>query len=175
GESESTSGEETTHTGHELVEVNAVLPIPTIEVNVELDPVSGWNVHADVENFEFSPENAGGTPQDGKGHAHLYVDGVKIARMYGEWYHIPTLTSGNHYVSVALNTNDHHGLAHEGVAIQDGHVVSVPETYNESETALAGNVLQSYDDQVWIPILFIVGLLVFAFFIGAYGNSLAKE
>jgi len=58
-------------------------------------------------------------PMAGEGHAHLYVDGVKVARIYGEWYHLETLPDDAQMISVGLYANNHQPLAVDGVEITD--------------------------------------------------------
>ena len=53
----------------------------------------------------------------GEGHAHIEIDGVKIARWYGSWGHIPWLPRGEHELRVSLNTNDHQEYAFGDVPI----------------------------------------------------------
>ena len=53
----------------------------------------------------------------GEGHSHLYVDGEKRARIYGQWLHVPDLGSGSHDVKVTLNANDHGVLTVNGQPI----------------------------------------------------------
>lgn len=73
--------------------------------------MSGWNLRLKTTNFEFSPENANGPHQAGEGHAHLYVNGKKRARLYGRWFHIDRLPPGRVALTVTLNSNDHRPLA----------------------------------------------------------------
>ena len=56
--------------------------------------------------YKTSSDLVGGQTIEGEGHAHLYLDGAKVARVYGEWYHLPKL-EGEHKLRVTLNTNDH--------------------------------------------------------------------
>ena len=86
---------------------------PTVEMALKPDPVSGWNLHVATEDFTFAPEKAGQEHVAGEGHAHVYVDGDKIARLYGPWMHIPSLSAGA-TVEVTLNGNDHRPLAVNG-------------------------------------------------------------
>ena len=74
------------------------------------DPVSGWNLNSRTSNFVFAAERAGNAHVDGEGHAHVYVNGEKIARAYGEWFHIEALPTGPVEVEVVLNSNDHRAL-----------------------------------------------------------------
>lgn len=41
---------------------------------------------------------------------HLYIDGVKISRIYGGWHHIGVLEPGEHDVRVELSSNNHSTL-----------------------------------------------------------------
>ena len=84
--------------------------VPELAIELTRDPMSGWNLHLSVTNFRFAPENASQPHVPGQGHAHVYVNGAKIARMYGEWMHIASLPEGAS-VEVTLNANDHRPLA----------------------------------------------------------------
>ncbi len=113
------------HSDTEGYDVAGFESIPSVEVMVVKDPKSGWNVHAPVENFALSAENASGDPVDGEGHLHLMVDGDKAARLYGSWWHIPNLDEGEHDISVELRGNDHAPLTLEGEMISASTSVSV--------------------------------------------------
>jgi len=59
------------------------------------DSNKGWNLHLPVKNFTFTPAQVGeSNEQTNQGHVHLYVDGKKHARLYGEWYHLVGLSEG---------------------------------------------------------------------------------
>lgn len=91
---------------HGSLEVSAV-GAPQVAITVEQDAMNGWNVTVTTDNFRFTPEQVNGEHVENTGHAHLYVDGVKIARLYGPYFHIPNLPPGEHEVSVNLSSNDH--------------------------------------------------------------------
>jgi len=76
---------------------------------VFIDGSGGVNLHLKTQNFEFTPENVNTLNIAGQGHAHLYIDGKKITRIYGDWYHLPTssMVNGEYTLSVDLNGNDH--------------------------------------------------------------------
>lgn len=86
---------------------------PSVRVTLTPDPVSGWNLHAPTSNFAFAPEKAGAAHVPGEGHAHVYVDGDKIARLYSPWMHLGALPEGA-TVEVTLNSNDHRPLEVDG-------------------------------------------------------------
>ncbi len=96
---------------------------PAVVVTLTPDPASGWNLHATTTNFRFAPEKAGQPHVSGEGHAHVYVDGKKIARLYGPWLHIPALPDGA-TVTVTLNANDHRPLAVGGAPV--AHEIDAP-------------------------------------------------
>ena len=152
----------------DLYDIPAGEIIPSIRMEVALDHDAGWNVQLITNDFTFSPEHVGQAHAPGEGHIHLYVDGEKIARVYGEWHHLPELPAGNHYLSAILTTNDHRLYAVQGQPIQAGMVVNVPETYDDSPAGKAKEQTQHYAEQSIIPIAFIIVLLIVGFGMGAY-------
>ena len=106
------------HVHDELLEVTAA-NAPAVSLAVHKDAQSGYNAQLTTTNFTFSPENASQDHVAGEGHAHLYINGEKVGRLYSDWHHIGALPEGTHTVRVTLNTNDHRGYAHDGVAIED--------------------------------------------------------
>lgn len=105
------------HNHETVVSVPAGPGAPGLKLSVVKDPETGWNLHIQTRNFTFAAANAGATHKDGEGHAHLYINGEKRARVYGDWFHIAALPAGQVQVSVSLNTNDHHALAVDGVPL----------------------------------------------------------
>ncbi|MEM6500061.1 MAG: hypothetical protein AAF709_25555 [Pseudomonadota bacterium] len=91
---------------HGSIEVPAV-GAPQIAMQIVKDPTEGWNVTLQTANFTFTPEAVNQDNTTNTGHAHLYVGGVKHARIYGSHFHIPDLAPGQHEVIVALSSNDH--------------------------------------------------------------------
>lgn len=83
-----------------------------------MDSMGGWNLHFNVKNFIFTPDRAGAGDVDNTGHAHLYVDGVKVARVYGPWFHL-SLPKGDHKVKVDLTTNSHKSYYYNEQPIMD--------------------------------------------------------
>lgn len=114
------------HAHDELVSVPAGPDAPSVKIEVTPDPASGFNVHIMTENFTFAPEHASQAHVPGEGHAHVYVDGEKVARHYGPWLHLPTLPQGGAQVTVTLNTNDHRMLAVAGAPLKAAVTVSTP-------------------------------------------------
>ena len=84
---------------------------PTLDIAITEDQGGGWNLQIRTTNFRFAPDHVNQPHRAGEGHAHLYVNGEKVARVYGPWFHIGSLPSGRTEVTVTLTSNDHHGLA----------------------------------------------------------------
>jgi uncharacterized membrane protein YphA (DoxX/SURF4 family) len=91
---------------HARYDVPATAPRPVVMVHPSQDATGGWNLHIMTENFRFAPMQSSQEDVNGEGHAHLYVNNSKVARIYGEWFHV-NLPKGNHRIKVTLNTNGH--------------------------------------------------------------------
>jgi len=106
---------------HDMAHATAIEVPPTDapEVTVDLirDPMEGYNLQVRTRNFAFTPKAAGLGDVPGEGHAHVYVNGEKLGRLYGEWMHIARLPQGEVIVSVTLNSNTHGPLAVGGTPI----------------------------------------------------------
>ncbi|NNE82303.1 MAG: hypothetical protein HKN18_18690 [Silicimonas sp.] len=110
-------GNPASHDHGTMLELAADIPVPTLEIQVLKDPVAGWNLHIATTEFTFAPGNAGKANQPGEGHAHVYLNGVKAARVYGDWFHLENLPEGDVDVRVTLNANDHSTLAIDGAPL----------------------------------------------------------
>jgi hypothetical protein len=129
----------TSHMHTDLYEVPAD-QAPKVELVVVEDAKSGYNIKIITTNFKFTPENVNGENVIGEGHAHLYVDGEKIGRVYGEYYHYNGNFEGSKKFLVTLNANDHSDYAVNGDKIQSEVVV----THDASEES--HNEMHSNDD-----------------------------
>jgi hypothetical protein len=100
---------------------------PTMAVTASLTPdaKAGYNLRLETAGFVWAPENASGDHADGEGHAHLYVDGEKIGRLYGPWAHL-LLEPGEHEIRVTLNANDHGDYVLDGEHVEAVVAVDVP-------------------------------------------------
>ena len=83
----------------------------SVGVEAMLDELSGVNLKITTTGFTFAPENASGEHVPGEGHAHVYVDGVKINRVYGSYYHLSGLDPGERSIRITLNANSHEQYA----------------------------------------------------------------
>lgn len=111
---------------HQKVAISAGQTVPKVSLQVTPDAVSGWNLQIQLEDFRFTPEQVNQSSTTTDGHAHLMLNGQKIARIYGSWYHIDKLPSGTNELEVTLNTNKHEELTYEGKPIAAIAIVEVP-------------------------------------------------
>ena len=95
-------------------------------VVLQLIPLTGggYNVRVQTLNFIWAPHRVDTQGVPGEGHAHLYLDGEKIARVYGEWYHLGSLPESAEALSVALYANDHSVFSVDGVDVGDSVNIS---------------------------------------------------
>ncbi|WP_424988329.1 hypothetical protein [Microbulbifer sp. S227A] len=106
------------HAHHETIELPAG-QAPTIVLSVLRDPGQGWNLHVQTTNFAFAPAASGAAHVVGEGHGHIYVNGQKLGRLYGNWFHLAELPAGQVQIRVGLFSNDHKSLAVDGRAVAD--------------------------------------------------------
>ncbi|MEU3406292.1 hypothetical protein ABZ766_20460 [Streptomyces sp. NPDC006670] len=105
--------------GHRLREVPAQ-GAPEVRLTARPDSEDGWNLQLAVTNFRFTPDSTGGAALPGAGHAHLELDGHKLARVYGPWFHLPAaqVPEGAHTLTVRLYADDHTAWAVAGKPVE---------------------------------------------------------
>jgi len=103
---------------------------PTALLELKKDPTGGFNVHVVTTNFTWRPEMASMKHVPGEGHAHVFLDGRKIMRIYNEWFHLNTYQfatrSGEQLLSIEFVGNDHSPYTIKGSPIGDTRIVDVP-------------------------------------------------
>ena len=100
-------------------------PQPALSASLVEEPSGGWILSLDVSNFTFDESAADGPHTAGVGHGHLYVDGVKVGRVYGT-RHPLDLTPGPHTIRITLNTNDHRAYHVDGAIVAVELDVEIP-------------------------------------------------
>lgn len=97
------------HSGYAMIDVDILLPVPEVSLEVYKDGKDGYNIKIVTSNYKFTPEAVNFKPTQGEGYAHVYVNDVKIARLYNEWFHIPgeAFDQDTNLIEVVLNANDH--------------------------------------------------------------------
>lgn len=103
---------------HKTLDVSNLAKIPAIKIEVFPDKVKGWNLYLNTSNFEFiSPMMESSNAN--QGHGHLYINGEKVGRIYGNWFYLSELPKGDNEIKVTLNTNSHQDLMYNGKVVGD--------------------------------------------------------
>ncbi|MEM6618664.1 MAG: hypothetical protein AAF631_05105 [Pseudomonadota bacterium] len=90
---------------------------PRLDAHLMKDANAGFNLHVLTHNFAFAPTAVNGANVPGQGHAHVYVNGKKVSRLYSPWLHIEALPPGA-TVTVELNANDHSPISVGGTPLR---------------------------------------------------------
>jgi len=118
---------------------------PEISLQVVKDAMSGFNLTLLLKNYQLmlpAADLAQTTVVDNaslSGHAHLYVNGEKIQRIYGRFIHVPKtlLKAGENTIRVTLNNHNHANWS------LDGEVVQSELTLQHSGAVIVGSSEQS--------------------------------
>ncbi len=108
----------------------------SVSISLELDAMTGANLTVVPQGFTFAAENVNKPHLPGEGHAHVYVNGVKVGRLYGPSMHLGKMQAGIHEVRVTLNANSHQEYTWNGQAVAATatiHVERGGEGYGEPE------------------------------------------
>ena len=98
----------------------------SVQISADVEDHGEVNIRLTTDGFTWAPQNVNQDHVPGEGHAHIYVDGVKVGRMYGPYYHLPSLEPGERHIRVTLNANDHSELTFAGKPVEATRVVSIP-------------------------------------------------
>lgn len=91
------------------IQVPEHIPLPQLALSFHRDAMSGVNLHLDLRGFALAPPERPEQPGLLNGHAHLYINGKKIQRVYGRDLHLPAelFQPGVNLVLVSLNAHSH--------------------------------------------------------------------
>ena len=106
---------------HLPINVPAAVEIPALSLDLTKDAMSGYNLTLNIQKYRLIPPPEGLSMPEMmnpsvnavsgfiEGHAHLYINGVKIQRVYGKNIHLPQglFKTGLNTVSVTLNNHGH--------------------------------------------------------------------
>jgi hypothetical protein len=103
---------------------------PKATLEIEKDPTGGFNVQVVTTNFIWRPELASMKHVPGEGHAHVFLDGRKIMRIYSQWFHLNTYQfstrAGEQLLSIEFVGNDHAPYTIQGLPVGTEQIVDVP-------------------------------------------------
>ena len=115
------------HHATALGTIESEVPI-SIGFTTEVDDKGGVDIQITTEGWLWTPDNVDGEHVPGEGHAHIYVDDVKIGRIYGPTYYLEGIEPGEREVRISLNSNSHDELTYGGDAVEAISMVTIPET-----------------------------------------------
>lgn len=133
GSTESASHGHMDDTGdHMHTTIESEVPI-SVDIDADVEPEGGVNVYIMTEGWRWAPENVNTEHVPGEGHAHIYVDGEKINRVYGPYHYLGDLESGEHDIRVTLNANTHNDLTIDGVLVEASQTVTVKRSHDDHD------------------------------------------
>lgn len=104
-------GEMMDHTGMMGVEAPDVSVALSVVGDIGRDGLSG---RIDVGGMALAVLPDGAEHVAGEGHGHLYLNGLKLQRVYDPEFATGALAPGDYVLRVSLNTNDHRAYLNEG-------------------------------------------------------------
>jgi len=133
---------------------------PQAALEIQKDPTGGFNVRVVTTNFVWRPEQASKKHVAGEGHAHVYLDGRKIMRIYNEWFHLNTFQfstrSGEQLLSIEFVGNDHAPYTLKGIPIGTEQIINVPRDEIQPVSTNKDGATTV------IPVLLVVIIVLFA-------------
>ena len=122
----SAAGSDSHHATDAPAQVISDAPV-SVEISAQPDAEGGVDVQITTEGFRFAPDLVDQAHTPGAGHAHIYLDGEKLGRVFESEYRIADAPPGEHEVRVSLNTNDHSELVFDGRKVEATVTVNVPD------------------------------------------------
>ena len=112
---------------HGLAHGVQVDPSPTLTlIPPKTVSAEGFDIAINVENFNLILVGDTAAHVANEGHGHIYLNGLKLGRLYEETFSIGALASGAYTLTVALNTNDHRPYVFDNEAIAAHFEFNIP-------------------------------------------------
>lgn len=85
------------------------LPVPKLAMILTRDSEDGFNLHVELANFQMESPAARAEPLKNsvRGHAHLYLNGVKLTRLYAKDLHLRARLFRSSMNSLQISISDH--------------------------------------------------------------------
>ena len=100
--------------------IDAKKPYPLINLEIIKDKVDGYNLYIDLENFTLSPSQIGSENQPNMGYLQLFVNDIKITRVYSNWVHVPQrfFNLKDNFIKITFNSNLYDEFTIEGKPLE---------------------------------------------------------
>ncbi|MCH9675211.1 MAG: copper chaperone PCu(A)C, partial [Gammaproteobacteria bacterium] len=100
---------------------------PRLTLSGELHGSGMVNLKINVSKFRFSFDSVDKPHVAGVGHAHLYINGTKIGRVFEATHTLDGLAPGVHEILVSLHANTHEGYAVDGRPVMARLILAIPD------------------------------------------------
>jgi hypothetical protein len=100
--------------------IDAEKPYPLINLEIIKDKVDGYNLYIDLENFTLNPSQIGIENQPNMGYLQLFVNDIKITRVYSNWVHVPQrfFNLKENFIKITFNSNLYDEFTIEGKPLE---------------------------------------------------------
>ena len=100
--------------------IDAEKPYPLINLEIIKDKVDGYNLYIDLENFTLNPSQIGSVNQPNMGYLQLFVNDIKITRVYSNWVHVPQrfFNLKDNFIKITFNSNLYDEFTIEGKPLE---------------------------------------------------------
>ena len=100
--------------------IDAEKPYPLINLEIIKDKVDGYNLYIDLETFTLNPSQIGSENQPNVGYLQLFVNDIKITRVYSNWVHVPQrfFNLKDNFIKITFNSNLYDEFTIEGKPLE---------------------------------------------------------
>ena len=104
----------------------------SVSMSATADDESGANLSIATTGLTFAPDKVDQPHVPGEGHAHVYVDGVKLGRVFANDHYISDLAAGERSIRITLNANSHEQYARGDQPVEATTTVVIPGEAEET-------------------------------------------
>ena len=109
----------------DVIDLSSVADPPAVSVVATPDGEGGLVLAIELENFELVPLDTNTGNQPRQGHLHVELDGMTVAMISENHYHLSNLVNGHHEIVVSLSAIDHRNYYLDGKPISDSAMVMI--------------------------------------------------
>ena len=105
--------------------IDADKPYPSINLKVIKDKIDGYNIFIDLKNFNLNPLEIGGENISNSGYLQLFINDIRITRIYSDWVHVPQrfFNLKENFIKITIHSYLHDQFTIKGKPIE--HIVKV--------------------------------------------------
>ena len=105
--------------------IDADKPYPSINLKVIKDKIDGYNIFIDLKNFNLNPSEIGGENISNSGYLQLFINDIRIVRIYSDWVHVPQrfFNLKENFIKITIHSYLHDQFTIKGKPIE--HIVKV--------------------------------------------------